>query len=291
MDEEWYNRIVADGLLDELAPYNPVIVGVYPLRVAGPEDQVEIVCRAVDLPAFARALERTRGAYEGYAAYGGTLDNEDAVFIEFAIDGLPVQVAAQAEHVNKRLGRATLGIDRVLDETGDVSRTRLAGRVARGQDWLEAAMDQFNLTRAALESLSTANPGLVRQVMGIKSARLPMAAYVLPLVVGFSADALIVFAGWARGSQEYTGVLLVLEAALLGYIFGARLAIVGAVTPLVAAGFWLGAPLLLGNSNGCGGDCGTTVVGYGFLMVLVVSAAGFVGALRDRYRPIGTSSG
>jgi hypothetical protein len=291
VDEEWYTKITADGLLDELAPYGPVIVGVYPLQIAGPEDQVEIVCRAIDLPAFARALEKTHGHCEDFAAYGGSLDSEDAVFCEFSLDGLAVQVAAQPEHVNKRLGRATLGIDRVLTETGDVARSRLASKVAKGQDWLDAAMEQFNLTRAALESLATANPGLVRQVMGIKGPRLPVAAYVPPLVVGIAADALIVFAGWARGSQNFTGVMLVLEAALLGFLFGARLGIVGAVTPLLAAGIWLGAPLALGNSNGCGGDCGTALVGYVFLLVLVVSASGFVGALRDRYRPIGTSSG
>ena len=64
----------------------------------------------------------------------------------------------------------------MLNESGELARNRLRGRVANGQDWLDAAMEQFDLTRAALESLSTANPSLVRQVMGIKGPRIPWGA-------------------------------------------------------------------------------------------------------------------
>ena len=156
---------------------------------------------------------------------------------------MAVEVAAQAEHVHQRLGRATLGIDHVLNESGELARNRLRGRVANGQDWLDAAMEQFDLTRAALESLSTANPSLVRQVMGIKGPRIPWAAYVLPITIGITADLLIVLAGAARGSQQYTGLMLLLQASLLGFLFGARLGLVAALTPLVAIGVWLLAPI------------------------------------------------
>jgi hypothetical protein len=289
--EDWYQRVSDDGLMDALAPYSPVVVGTYPLEIAGPDDPVEIVCRAVDLPAFARTIERSHGDREGFALYGGSLDDEQAVFAEFTIDGLAVEVAAQSDHVHQRLGRATLGIDHILTETGELARNRLRGRVANGQDWLDAAMEQFDLTRAALESLSTANPGLVRTVMGIKGPRVPWGAYVLPITIGAIADLLIVLAGVARGTQEYTGIMLLIQAALLGFLFGARLGMVAALTPLLAIGLWLTAPIAVGSSTGCGPDCGETVAGYVFVLLLVASASGFVGALRDRYLPVDTPAG
>ena len=53
------------------------------------------MCRAADLPAFGRVLEGTYGEREGFALYGGRLDDEPAVFAEFALDGLPLEVSAQ----------------------------------------------------------------------------------------------------------------------------------------------------------------------------------------------------
>ncbi len=289
MIEDWYQRLTDEGLMDTLSPYSPVIVGVYPLEIAGPDDPVEIVCRAVDLPAFARTMERTYGEYDDFTLHGGSLDNEDAVFAEFSIHGVPVEVSAQAQHVNQRLGRATLGISHVLDETGELARNRLRGRVANGQDWLDAAMEQFDLTRAAVESLSGAKPALVRTVMGIKGPRIPWEAYVLPIGVGIAADVLIVLAGAARGSQQYTGLMLLVEAALLGFLFGARMGMVATLVPLVAIGIWLLAPLAVGSSTDSGS--GEAIAGYVFVLLLAASASGFVGALRDRYRPLNTSEG
>jgi hypothetical protein len=287
--EDWYQRLQDDDLMDVLSPYAPVVVGSYPLQIAGPDDPVEIVCRAIDLPAFARAMERSHGEHEGFQLHGGLLDNQDAVFAEFSLDGMAVEVSATSDHVNQRLGRATLGVDHVLDESGELARNRLRGRVANGQDWLDAAMEQFDLSRVALESLSGANPALVRQVMGIKGPKIPWDAYVLPISVGIAADLLIVLAGAARGSQQYTGVMLLLEAALLGFLFGARMGMVATLVPLVAIGLWLVAPLAVGNSNDA--SSGEAIAGYVFVLLLAASASGFVGALRDRYRPVNTSPG
>ncbi len=284
MVPDWYERLQADGLLDALAPFQPAVVGAYPLNVAGQETPLEVVCRSVDLPAFARLMERSYGDRPGFALHGGELDGEDAVFCEFDLDGLPMEVAAQPEYVHRRLGAATLGLDRVLDESGPVARNRLAAAVGRGEDWLEAGLEQLNLSRAAVESLASANPQLVRQVMGLPGPRMPLSQYVAPLLVGALADLLIVVAGSIRGSQEYTGVMLLAEAVVLGAVFGARLGLVAALVPLVPAGIWLIGPILVGQGS-CSPDCGQTLAGYVYVPALVASAAGVSGLLRDRYRP------
>ena len=282
--DDWYARLREDGLLDVLAPYEPVIVGAYPLDVAAETTPLEIVCRAVDLPAFARTLERTYGDRPGFALHGGELDGEAAVFAEFDMDGLPMEVAAQGQHVHRRLGAATLGLDRVLSESGPTARIRLAAAVERGEDWLEAALGQLRLSRMAVESLSNANPRLVRRVLGLPGPRIPIREYLVPIVIGTLADLGIVAAGAARGSQQYTGLMLLLEAVVLGTVFGARLGLVASLTPLAAIGAWLIGPLLIGQGS-CSPDCGQTVAGYIFVPVLVASAAGITGLLRDRYRP------
>jgi hypothetical protein len=284
MTDDWYDRLRADGLLDVLAPYQPAVVGAYPLRVAGPDTPLEVVCRAVDLTAFARTLERVYGNRPGFALHGGQLDGEDAVFAEFELDGLPLEVAAQGQHVHRRLGAATLGLDRVLSESGPAARNRLAGAVARGEDWLEAGLAQLRLSRTAVESLASANPQLVRRVLGLPQPIVPVRMYLVPILIGLLADLAIVAAGAARGSQEYTGIMLLLEAALLGVVFGARLGLVAALVPLVPIGAWLLGPLLVGQGD-CGPDCGQTLAGYVFVPVLIASAAGVTGLLRDRYRP------
>jgi hypothetical protein len=285
MVENWYERVKDDGLLDTLAPYQPTVVGAYPLGVAADDTPVEIVCRAVDLPAFARMMERGYGDRPDFALHGGQLDGEDAVFAEFDLGGVPLEVSAQAEHVNRRLGAATLGLDQVLGQTGDMSRYRLAAAVARGEDWLEAGLDQLHLSRAAIESLAGADPSLVRRVMGLPQPRIPVSHYLVPIAISFAADVMIVAAGAARGSQQYTGVMLLAEAIILGALFGARMGLVAALLPLVPVGMWLIGPLLVGQGS-CGPDCGQTIAGYVYLPILIASCAGVAGLLRDRYRPL-----
>jgi hypothetical protein len=278
--DDWYTRLLATGLLDLLAPYQPAIVGAYPLDIAAPGARIEIVCRAADLPAFARVLRSTYGERdEGFAVYGGTLDAEEAVFAEFTLDGLPLEVSAQREHVHRRLGAATLGLSRVLDQAGPVMRARLAGAVAGGEDWLDAGTQQLDLSRTALESLSTANPALVARVMGVPRPGPKLREYTTAILVAIVADILIVAAGAARGSQEYTGLMFMLEAGVLGLAFGARLAVVSTLTPLVAFG------LLVFSSAAVGTEGWDTeqAADYLFVAVLVASAAGVVGLLRDRY--------
>jgi hypothetical protein len=284
VSEDWYQRLVDAGVLDVLAPYQPAIVGAHPLDIAATDTPVEIVCRATDLPAFARVVERTYGEADGFALHGGSLDGEEAVFAEFAVDGLPLEVAAQREHVHQRLGAATLGIDRVLAESPPAARRRLAAAVAAGDDWLDAAGDQLDLSRMALESLANANPALVARVMGIRRPGPEIRDYVIAVALGITAEVLIVAAGAARGSQEYTGLMLMVQAVVLGGLFGARLGMVAALAPLVGMGAVIASSITVGSET-CSPDCGQQGASYLFVAVLVAAAAGTAGAIRDRYFP------
>ena len=285
MSDDWYARLQASGLLDTLAPYTPVLVGSWPLGIAAAGAPVEIVCRAVDLTAFARVLERSYGSAEGFALYPGSLGAEEAVFAEFTLDGLPLELSAQREHEHRRLGAATLGISRVLEHEGQVSRDRLAARVAAGEDWLEAAITQTGLSRAALEALATANTAVARRVLGVPRPAPAVRQYVLPLLVGFTSETLIVLATASSRSQDFTGAMFLLEAVVLGAVFGTRMGLVASLAPLALFGSVIGSSLVVGGES-CGTDgCGYQIASYTFVAVLVATAAGVAGLLRDRYFP------
>ncbi len=180
-------------------------------------------------------LERTYGTGEGFALHAGALDDEEAVFAEFTLDGLPLEVAAQREHVHRRLGAATLGIVACSKRRASRPAATGWGRIAAGDDWLEAAVDQTGLSRTAIESLATAN----RAVAGACSASAPappLRDYVVPLFVGFVSPALIVAATARRGSSDFTGAMLLFESVVLGAVFGARMGLAAALAPLAVFG-------------------------------------------------------
>jgi len=190
VSQDWYDRLLESGVMDTLAPYNPVVVGAYPLGIPAPHSRIEIVCRSVDLPAFARVVERAYGDAEGFEMHPGRLDEEEAVFAEFELDGLPLEVAAQPDHVHQRLAAATIGISRMLDVQGDTSRARLEAAVARGEDWLDAALAQTDLSRAAIEAFSTANPSHSPKPRSIVRAKAGRSTLRQTISTGVSAAAI-----------------------------------------------------------------------------------------------------
>jgi hypothetical protein len=285
--DDWHSRLQEDGLFDLLEPYQPVIVGAYPLGVAAPGDRVEIVCRATDLAAFARTLERAfRDRGVDLSIHPGELDGEEAVFAELEVDGVPVEVSAQRQHVHRRLGAASMGIARVLDERGEPARVRLASAVAEGEDWLAAAMSQLGLSRAALEALAGARPQIVRRMSGRRDPGPAASEYVIAIAIGVAAMTAISIATLGRGSSNFTATMFVVEAAVLGGLFGARLGLIASLVPLALIGLIVGGSIAVGTET-CSPDCASQGASYTFVAVLVASAAGLVGAIRDRYFPRG----
>ena len=120
--------------------------------------------------------------------------------------------------------------------------------------------------------------------MGIRRPGPDVREYVIAVALGVTAEVLIVAAGAARGSQEYTGLMLMLQAVVLGVLFGARLGLVAALVPLAGMGAVIASSITVGSES-CSPDCGQQSVSYLFLGVLIAAAAGTAGVLRDRYFP------
>jgi hypothetical protein len=146
-------------------------------------------------------------------------------------------------------------------------------------------MEQTGLSRSALEALATANTALAQRVLGVRRPAPSIREYVLPLLVGFTSETLIVLVTASSHSSDFTGAMLLLEALVLGAIFGARMGLIAALTPLLVFGAVIAASVA-GGSESCGqGGCGYEMASYAFVAVLAASAAGVAGLLRDRYFP------
>ena len=179
------------------------------------------------------------------------------MFAEFTLEGLALEVSAQREHVHRRLGAATLGISRVLEHEGQVSRDRLAARVAPARTGWTRPSTQTGLSRSALEALATANTAVARRVLGVPRPAPVVRQYVLPLLVGFTSETLIVLATASSRSQDFTGAMLLLEAVVLGALFGTRMGLVASLAPLALFGSVIGSSVVVGGES-----CGTDGCGY-----------------------------
>ena len=121
-------------------------------------------------------------------------------------------------------------------------------------------------------------------MLGVRRPAPPLRVYVVPVLIGFVSQVLIVLATTRRGTDgNFTGLMVLVEAVILGAVFGVRLGVVAALLPLVVVGVVAGGGVLLGS--GASPDALYTLAGYVFVAVLVGGAAFMAGSIRDRYFP------
>jgi hypothetical protein len=101
--------------------------------------------------------------------------------------------------------------------------------------------------------------------------------YVLPILCGAVSEGLLIALLWtAGGAAAPASLLLVLEAGILGFVFGSRPGTVGSVAPIVVFGIGVVA-------TDAGGTRSSDIAVIVFVVLLLGFTAWLVGALRDRY--------
>jgi len=110
--------LVACGVLERLAAFDPVLAGTYPLDLAVAGSDLDILCHAPDLASFERAV---RGAFAdrpgftcGRQPAGATL----ATLARFRSLELPVEVFGQAVPVDQQRGYRHLLVEARFLELG-----------------------------------------------------------------------------------------------------------------------------------------------------------------------------
>jgi hypothetical protein len=100
---------------------------------------------------------------------------------------------------------------------------------------------------------------------------------IVPLVCAFAAEGLLILVlSQASAAAAPASLLFLLEAGILGYVFGAGPGGIAAIAPVAVFG-------VVDAATCSGSDCGSHVAIVIFLMLLLGCTAAMVGALRRRY--------
>jgi hypothetical protein len=135
------------GALEALAAFDPHVAGTPPLGLDLPGSDIDILCHAPDLNAFAAVVGTAFGACEGFSARRWNGGGEPAVIAGFAAHGWAFEVFGQALPVAEQLGWRHFVIERRLLALGGAAlRTAVLQRRRAGLKTEPAFADALQLT-------------------------------------------------------------------------------------------------------------------------------------------------
>lgn len=111
--------IAESGVLERLAAFDPVLAGTYPLDLAVPGSDLDILCHAPDLTGFERAVRCAFVGRAGFRCERQPAGAKLAIVARFHSRELPVEVFGQALPVDLQRGYRHLLVEaRLLDLGG-----------------------------------------------------------------------------------------------------------------------------------------------------------------------------
>jgi hypothetical protein len=96
--------LAACGVLERLAPFDPVLAGTYPLDLAVEGSDLDVLCHAPDLALFERAVRESLGDRPGFRCERQPVGTTLAVIARFRSGALPVEVFGQPLPIDRQRG-------------------------------------------------------------------------------------------------------------------------------------------------------------------------------------------
>lgn len=90
-----YTALVRLGLFETLRKYSPLLAGTIPLDIDLPGSDLDIICEAHDLDAFAADVRATYGHHDSFALRARDKDGLSAVVASFTGEGFAIEIFAQ----------------------------------------------------------------------------------------------------------------------------------------------------------------------------------------------------
>ena len=90
-----YHALDALQVCHYLRDFDPVLVGTIPLDIDIPESDLDIVCYAPDLDAFAQCLRDNFGHYPAFTWRRKTLNDIPSAMARFDAQGFPIEIVGQ----------------------------------------------------------------------------------------------------------------------------------------------------------------------------------------------------
>lgn len=132
MSAKWRAAVEHSGILSVLVAFDARVAGTFPLGIAVPGSDVDVLCHAPDAGEFSRVVW---GAFAGAADFAmhQWLRDERAVVAVFTIDGVPFELFGSPVPVDAQVGWRHFEIERrLLDERGPEFRASVMAARAAG---------------------------------------------------------------------------------------------------------------------------------------------------------------
>jgi hypothetical protein len=126
---------VLDGLclIGELRPHDPVLAGTIPLDIDVPDSDLDVICHAPDLDAFAADLQRRFATFPGFTISQHPVRSGPAVVARLAHAGERIEIFAQPHPIDQQDAFRHMVVEwRLLQIGGAKMKARVRGMKAGG---------------------------------------------------------------------------------------------------------------------------------------------------------------
>lgn len=149
-----YRALHALQLFEKLADFTPLLVGTIPLDVDIPDSDLDILCEAHDLMAFAQRVRENFGEREGFRVKEKVVNGLPTLIVNFTHEGFPIEIFAQPRPVSEQNGyRHLLAEARLLEMGGEPSREAIRQLKQNGLKTEPAFARYFGLEGDPYEAL------------------------------------------------------------------------------------------------------------------------------------------
>jgi hypothetical protein len=125
----WREALDRSGVLSVLSAFDPRVAGTFPLGIAMPGSDIDVLCHAPDADVFARMIWAAFRGQPGFSMHQW-VQGERAVIAAFALDGVPFELFGSPSPVDAQMGWRHFEVERrLLSERG--ARFREAVMAAR----------------------------------------------------------------------------------------------------------------------------------------------------------------
>jgi hypothetical protein len=149
-----WRALQALRLFPLLAEYTPALAGTLPLGIDLPESDLDVICAAFDLEAFAGRVAGHFGRMDGFRMARKRFNGLPAVVARFVIAGFPVEVFGQPRPVQEQNAYRHLLVEaRLLEIGGPRARAEIRRLKAAGLKTEPAFARYFRLPGDPYETL------------------------------------------------------------------------------------------------------------------------------------------
>jgi len=149
-----HRALMSLRVFDRLRPYNPVLVGTLPIAMDIEGSDLDIICAAHDLSAFAHEVTTAYGMLDGFCSRTRDRGRDLTHVARFNHDGFPVEIFGQARPVTEQNAYIHMVVEyRLLRIGGNAAREAIRGLKRDGLKTEPAFAHYFGLPGEPYETL------------------------------------------------------------------------------------------------------------------------------------------